>query len=78
MYDTRNAGGGRFYGTRGVAAEMSRMSGRAVSHKIVRCICEKVWWDKSGQIQAAKARWTRIRADCPNDVWETDIVHVRF
>ena len=64
-----------FYGTRRVAAEMSRRLGRVVNRKTVRRIYKKMGWNKPRRIQTAKTRWTPIRADRPNDVWETDITY---
>ena len=65
-----------FYGTRRIAAEMSRRLGRVVNRKTVRRIYKKMGWNKPGQIQAAKTRWTPIKAERPNEVWETDITYV--
>ena len=65
-----------FYGTRRVAAEASRRLGRAVNRKTVRRIYQKIGWDEPQRMRTAKTRWTPIKADRPNEVWETDITYV--
>ena len=65
-----------FYGTRRVAAEMSRRLSRMVNRKTVRRIYRRMGWDKPQRMRTPKVRWTPIRADCPNEVWETDITYV--
>ena len=65
-----------FYGTRRVAAEMSRRLGRVVNRKTVRRIYTRMGWDEPQRMRVPKIRWTPIRADRPNEVWETDITYV--
>ena len=65
-----------FYGTRRVAAELSRRMGRVVNRKAVRRIYKKMGWNEPKGIQSTKTRWTPIKADRPNEVWETDITYV--
>ena len=61
-----------FYGTRRMAAEMSRRLGRMVNCKTVRRIYRRMGWDESQRMRVPKVRWTPIRTDRPNEVWETD------
>ena len=66
-----------FYGTRGVAAELSRQLGRPVNRKAVRCLYRLAGWSRPAPPKAdAKARWKRIRAVRPNQLWQTDITYV--
>ena len=58
-----------FYGTRRVAAEMSRRLGRVVNRKTVRRIYGRMGWDGPQRMRAPRVRWTPIRADRPNEVW---------
>ena len=46
-----------------------------VNHKTVRRIYEKER-NVSERIQSTKTRWTPIKADRPNDIWETGITYV--
>ena len=62
-----------FYGTRRMAAELSRMLDRPVNRKLVRRVYRRMGWSLPVQdLQCAKARWTPIKAARPNQVWETD------
>lgn len=65
-----------FYGTRRVAVEMSRRLGRVVNRMTIRRIYKRMGWDEPRRMRAAKVRWTPIKADSPNEVWETDTTYV--
>ena len=66
-----------FYGTRRMAAELSRRLGRQVNRKLVRRVYRRMGWSLPAQdLDCAKARWTPIKAARPNQVWETDITYV--
>ncbi len=66
-----------FYGTRRMAAELSRMLDRPVNRKLVRRVYRRMGWSLPAQdLKCAKARWTPIKATRPNQVWETDITYV--
>ena len=62
-----------FYGTRRMAAELSRMLDRPVNRKLVRRVYRRMGWGLPAQdLRCAKARWTPIKVARPNQVWETD------
>ena len=62
-----------FYGTRRMAAELSRMLDRPVNRKMVRRVYRRMGRGLPAQdLRCAKARWTPIKAARPNQVWETD------
>ena len=66
-----------FYGTRRMAAEMSRRLGRPVNRKLVRRIYKRMGWNQSkGASQGTKTRWKPVKASRPNQIWETDITYV--
>ena len=56
-----------FYGTRRVAAEMSRRLDRVVNRKTVRRIYRRMGWDEPQRMRVPKIRWTPIKADRPNE-----------
>ena len=52
-----------FYGTRRMAAELSRRLGRQVNRKLVRRVYRRMGWSLPAQdLDCAKARWTPIKA----------------
>ena len=66
-----------FYGTRRMAAELSRMLDRPVNRKLVRRVYRRMGWSLPVQdLKCAKARWTPIKAARSNQVWQTDITYV--
>ena len=66
-----------FYGTRRMAAELSRMLDRPANRKLVRRVYRRMGWSLPAQdLKCAKARWMPIKATRPNQVWETDITYV--
>ena len=66
-----------FYGTKRMAAELSRRLGRPVNRKLVRRIYKRMGWNQSkGASQGTKTRWTPVKASRPNQIWETDITYV--
>ena len=66
-----------FYGTRRVAAELSRQLGRPVNRKAVRRLYRLAGWNKPAPLKAnTKARWKPIKAVRPNQLWQTDITYV--
>ena len=66
-----------FYGTRRVAAELSRQLGRPINRKTIRRLYSLVGWSKSVPPKAdAKARWKPIEAVRPNQIWQTYITYV--
>ena len=65
-----------FYGTRRMAAELSRRLGRTVNRKLVRRIYKRMGWNQPQETQNTKTRWKPIKASRPNQIWETDITYV--
>lgn len=65
----------QFYGTRRMAAELSRRLGKRVNRKQVRHIYRENGWNQPKRTKN-RARWTPIRATRPNEVWETDITYI--
>ena len=65
-----------FYGTRRIAAEMSRRTGRPVNRKLISRIYKKMGWSRPARPKVPKARWKPVRANHPNHIWETDITYV--
>ena len=52
-----------FYGTRRMAAELSRRLGRQVNRKLVRRVYRRMGWSLPAQdLDCAKARWMPIKA----------------
>ena len=63
-----------FYGTRRMAAELSRRLGTPVNRKLVRRIYKRMGWGRQeGAPQSTKTRWKPVKAARPNQIWETDI-----
>ena len=66
-----------FYGTRRIAAELSRRLDRAVNRKLVQCAYKKMGWSQSKlSTKDPKTRWKPIQATRPNQFWETDITYI--
>ena len=66
-----------FYGTRRVAAELSRQLGKPVNRKAIRRLYRLAGWNKPAPPKVdAKARWKPIKAVRPNQLWQTDITYV--
>ena len=66
-----------FYGTRRMAAELSKMLDRPVNRKLVRRVYRRMGWGLPARdLNYAKARWMPIKAARPNPVWETDITYI--
>ena len=66
-----------FYGTRRVAAEPSRRPDKPVNRKAIRRPYRLAGWNMPAPPGAdAKARWRPVRADRPNQMWQTDITYV--
>ena len=66
-----------FYGTRRMAAEMSRRLGTPVNRKLVRRIYKRMGWSRQeGATQSTKTRWKPVKAARPNQIWETDITYI--
>ncbi len=56
-----------FYGTRRMAAELSRMLDRPVNRKLVRRVYRRMGWGLPARdLRCTKARWTPIGAARPN------------
>ena len=66
-----------FYGTRRVAAELSRQLGRPVNRKAIRHLYRLAGWSRPAPPKAdARARWKRIKVVRPNQLWQIDITYV--
>ena len=66
-----------FYGTRRVAAELSRLLGRPVNRKAIRRVYRLMGWNKPTPPKVnTKTRWKPIKAVRPNQLWQTDITYV--
>ena len=65
-----------FYGTRRIAAELSRRLNRAVNRRLVQCTYKKMGWSQSKlSTKDPKTRWKPIQATRSNQFWETDITY---
>ena len=65
-----------FYGTRRVAAEVSRRLGTPVNRKTVRRIYKEMGWSLPSRTKMPKERWEPVKTTRPNQIWETDITYV--
>ena len=71
--DTRNTGRDAVLRhAKGSSGDIQK-AGQVVNHKTVRRIYRKMGWNRLKRAQSTKARWTPIKAERPNEVWETDI-----